>query len=232
MRSFKKDIAVLVPTKQYSRRVPGKNFRKFCGDKSLFDIKMEQVLQIFDPEQIYCCEHISEESPLYASQCNLLKFEESPDAHWPDDFYKLAMQMSSKYILIARVTTPFIDSALMVKFIDAFIKSRDSNDSAVSVVEIRSKLFEHHCKPFNFNIGSGHKYSQDIDPIYSEVCGVSIIRREDVIKHHYYFSENPLLFEINPLQGLDINYMKEWELCQKIAKSGLFNRDKSSDKKK
>ena len=41
-------INIVIPVRNGSRRVPNKNFRSFIEDKSLLEIKIEQLLKTFD----------------------------------------------------------------------------------------------------------------------------------------------------------------------------------------
>ena len=68
-----------------------------------------------------------------------------------------------------------------------------------------------------------HKNTQDINEIYYEVAGLSIIKREDAQHYHYHYAPNPYLFVVDPLHGLDINYHDEWQLAQQIANSAIID---------
>lgn len=50
---MKPNIKVAIPLKTNSERVENKNLRPFIGEKSLFDIKAEQLLKVFKPEEEY-----------------------------------------------------------------------------------------------------------------------------------------------------------------------------------
>lgn len=56
---MKQNIKVAIPLKTNSERIENKNLRPFIGEKSLFDIKSEQLLKVFKPEDIY----VSSENP-------------------------------------------------------------------------------------------------------------------------------------------------------------------------
>ena len=46
-------MKIIIPLQTCSTRVRNKNLRNFIGKKSLFDIKAEQILKVFDPNKVF-----------------------------------------------------------------------------------------------------------------------------------------------------------------------------------
>ena len=153
--------------------------------------------------------------------CNFVEDPPQPIS-WPDYVPFTVEQLFRPYVLFVRVTTPFINTQLMSQFIDDYLEHHEQYGSSVSVVKIKSQLFDHNQQPINSGIGDEHKNTQEIEEIYYEVAGISIAKREDALRYHYHYAPNPHLFIVDPFHGLDINYPEEWELAQSLAKSDIL----------
>ena len=46
-------IVAIIPVKEKSERVPSKNFKTFCNEKSLLDILLEKLLKVDLLDHIY-----------------------------------------------------------------------------------------------------------------------------------------------------------------------------------
>jgi CMP-N-acetylneuraminic acid synthetase len=215
------DIDVLIPTKLHSVRVPNKNFKEFNNGQSLFDIKLQQVLNIFPESQINLIDHVKPMLHHKHMGCKFIQNIANP-LILRESFQHLIEQLSRPYILLVRTTTPFINSHLISQFIEEYFQNCDQHSSSVSVIKVRARLFDHQKQPINFSIEAEYKSAPDIKEIYYETAGISIIKREDALRYVLHYAPNPKLFVLDPVHGLDINYPEEWKIAQRIAKSDIF----------
>ncbi len=218
---MKKEIAALVPVREGSQRVKGKNFIEFAGGKSLLDIKIDQLKNAGCFDKIY----ISSDSPRVEAIAKKNKVE----------FLKRDTRMCQADVLLSDVIThvittipgdpivtwALVTSPLFTNFAPAvkkFLHMQKEKDSLVAVLPKKSFFLNEHGRGINYNPGWWHPYSQQLETYY-EVTGACYIGvKSDMLKWNYWFGVKPFLFEVSSLESVDVDTQADYEFARKIYK--------------
>lgn len=214
-------ITVLIPAKSHSVRLPEKNIRPFFNGKSLLEIKIHQVKQLFHSENIV----VSSEDPgvfkLVRSsgvRFHLRSIDYSSGIFtWQDSFREIVETINDDHILIAFATTPFVNQHVCKELIDTYFSLLHSHDCLIGVKRIQSKLFTSSGAPFNFGRGSDYKGSQDIPPLFAWPRGISLIRTSVAKAMGLDLGTSPFMYELNQIQSIDIDCQADWELALAVC---------------
>lgn len=206
---------VAIPLKTSSVRVPNKNLRPFVGERSLFDIKAEQLLHHFDPEDIY----VSSENPeaelvVRAYGFNFMLRDAAltrPDASWSEVIKDVVSGIPTRDdILWVQVTQPLFN-----EFGDVMKTWRevgDRHDSLAVVKKFSHHLIDDRARPVNFNYGYWHKQSQELPSFYQLTWACFVMKREMVESCWYNIGRAPFLYCTDaPL--VDIDTPQEFEIA-------------------
>lgn len=218
---MKKEIVALVPVREGSQRVKGKNFIEFSEGKSLLDIKIEHLKNAKCFDHIY----ISSDSPRVEEIAKKNKVE----------FLKRDSLMCQADVLLSDVIThimttipgdpivtwALVTSPLFKNFAPAvkkFMSVQNKHDSLAAVLPKKSFFLNAHGRGINYNPGWWHPYSQQLETYY-EVTGACYIgAKSDMIKWNYWFGVKPFLFEVSSLESVDVDTQADYEFAQKIYK--------------
>lgn len=216
---MKKELVALVPVREGSQRVKGKNFIDFVDGKSLLEIKVQQL------KDANCFEHIyissdSEKAKEIAENLGvefLLRDTDAcqADMIWAEVVKKIMNTIPRNPIVVwALITSPTFTRFRDV--VDTYIENEAQNDSLVAVLPKKSFFLNKYGKGINYNMGFWHPYSQELETYY-EVTGACYIgQKSDIIKWHYWFGPKPYLFELNITESIDVDTEEDFKFAQKI----------------
>jgi N-acylneuraminate cytidylyltransferase len=177
-------LKAVIPAKNSSSRVPGKNFRPFHEGRSLFDVKVEQLLRHLPAEDIYA----SSEDPAVAEHAQRLginflprephlALNETPYAHVVNEVCRKVP--GDDDIAWCHVTDPLFDDigACLKTWEDA----REQHDSLVVVYPFRGYLLDTDHRPMGFGFGPWHTPSQQLPVRYQLGFSFSLLRRSTAV---------------------------------------------------
>lgn len=211
-------MKIVIPLQTCSTRVKNKNIRPFYEDKSLFDIKAEQILAFEKPENVY----ISSENPVVKDLCAKYGFHfmlRDPalcgnEIYQPDLVKALTDPIPGEDdIMWIQVTSPLFND--FIPALKEWEKVRDQHDSLVAVKKFKGHLLDERANPVNYAFGYWHKVSQKLPPLYTVLWSLFILKRETVRKFQYHIGVNPYLF-VTSTTVVDIDYEEDFELAQII----------------
>lgn len=202
-----KNLKVIIPLKTNSERIKNKNLRPFYGNKSLFDVKAEQLLKVFSPEDVYC----SSENPQVKSIVHKYGF----------NFHLRDISLTSKNtrenklvkniadaipgkpdIMWVQVTQPLFDD--FSGLLNCYKNLEEKYDSICVVKRQRHHLLDERGNPVNFQFGYWHKITQDLPKLYEVTWAAFIMKRDMLELAWYQIGRNPYLFEVQkPLVDID-----------------------------
>ena len=184
-----RNIKVAIPLKTNSERVPNKNLRPFYNGKSLFDIKANQLLKVFKPEDVL----VSSENPAVEELTSKYGFK----FHLRD----------------VSLTKSTARENQIVKTITDAIEDKECDIMWAQVTQPLFNELDKNGNPVNFNFGYWHKVSQDLPTLYEVTWSAFIMKREMLNEAYYQIGRSPLLYETHaPL--VDINNQTEFEVAQ------------------
>ena len=213
-------LKVVIPLKTNSDRVPNKNLRPFVDGKSLFDIKAEQLLKVFDPADVYIsCENPEVKSIVnkYGFNFMLRDIKLTPNsAPWSDVIRDAVNAVDdTSDIMWVQVTQPLFDE--FEKVLGTWHENYDKCDSLAVVQKIRHHILNEHGMPVNFNFGYWHKISQDLPSYYVVTWACFCMKREMLKQCYYNIGKNPYLYETKKLL-VDIDELQDFEAASLLYK--------------
>ena len=194
--------------KTNSEGVKNKNLRDFNKSESLFDIKIKQLLKVFNPEDIM----VSSENPNvkkltdnYDIKFHLRDISLTKSNALENQIVKTlveAVEDKSSDIMWVQVTQPLFNE--FEEIIDVWNEKKTIFDSLAVVKKFRHHLLDENGNPINFNFGYWHKISQDL-PKYYEVTWAAFIMSRSMLNQTYYqIGRRPYLYETKaPLVDID-----------------------------
>lgn len=221
--------SVIVPIRQGSLRVRGKNLRPFPNSKigapgsgSLLSWKLDQLKQIFPVENII----VSSDWDLALELASSYGVTTDDRPRWlaeaDSPFEKLishcAQLVTTPYMAWAPATSPFCGVDTMSSMVSVFSKlsEKDKGDGLIAVSK-ESSYFFMGGQPLNFPVGMGHVRTQDIQALMILNWAFCLRTADDVMQHSYMFSGSPNFFEIDKLANLDINEELDFELATSLS---------------
>ena len=219
-----KTVAV-VPVKHTSERVKQKNFRPFDGDKSLLDIKIEQLKASDAFDEIY----ISSDSPDAKKCCELhgAKFI-SRDISlcnnvtpWSDVIFEVVNSIpepDNTHIAWCHTTSPLFD--LFKSCLKRYYLNLDNGqeNGLVAVSACKEYILDERATPVNYSWGPWHRYSQHLKKHYFVSGALFVSTKEEMLKNRYVISSNPYLFEASTEESLDIDTEFDFKFAQYLMK--------------
>lgn len=210
-------IKVAIPLKTNSERVTNKNLRPFYNGKSLFDIKANQLLKVFKPEDVL----VSSENPAveeltskYGFKFHLRDVALTKSTARENQIVKTitdAIEDKECDIMWVQVTQPLFNE--FTEILKVWNTMPLDRDSLAVVKRISHHILDKNGNPVNFNFGYWHKVSQDLPTLYEVTWSAFIMKREMLNEAYYQIGRNPYLYETNaPL--VDINNQTEFEVAQ------------------
>lgn len=217
---MKKLIAV-IPIRKGSQRVKNKNFKSF-GKKNLLIYKIEKLKKLKFLDDIIVNTD-SEKAIAIAKQLNVNYFKR--DKYFASskclnsDFWKnVADNTKSEYIMFTNCTSPLIKLSTYQKLISIFKKNLllKGYDSINTVTEIKEFLF-HNNKPINFKTNQTPN-SQDLPNIVKLNFAINILNTKQMSKSKSLVGQNPYLYKLDEIEGLDINSKFEFSYANYLYK--------------
>lgn len=216
-------ILALLPIKQMSERVPGKNFRDLCG-KPLYTWILETLLScntldgvLVDTDSEELIENLHRD---YPSVRTLLRPKEirgnlvSMNRIIAHDISKCG---EYSYFLQTHTTNPLLHAETIDAAVEKYFAELDKFDSAFSVNRIQARTYWGDGSPINHSL-TELKRTQDLDPIYEENSNFFIFSRDSFAKTQSRLGERPLLLEIPRAESFEIDEEEDFLLIQQLIR--------------
>lgn len=213
-------MKALIPAKRLSSRVPDKNWRPFYGTKSLTQIKIEQLLQVFQATDIYISCDDEQMAPIakeYGINFLLRPAELASDTTpWPDALQGIiaATPFDDEHdIAWVEVINPLFDDYAGMCHAWGYARS-EGYDSLVLAAPFNKFLLRPDGRPYNFLPGKWHVASQGLEPlfIWDSAC---IMKKRNAIYYSYPIGRKPFLYSTGA-NYIDIDTMDEFVGAQNL----------------
>lgn len=221
-------VAVFLPVRKGSDRIPSKNTKKFANfNGGLLELKMSQLIDLKFVDEIVVssndvvCIEIAENFRKLSSK---VKIDLRPDhlAHSDTNLTDLVRYVpnicSQEHILWTHVTSPFLNmefySRAVMKYQEVLKKGYDS---LMTARKVQSFLWDVD-KNEVVNKTNDLKWprTQDLKFFYELDSGAFIASRQIYEKLGDRVGLKPYIFENNLLEGFDIDWPEDFELAQKL----------------
>ena len=209
-----------------SERVPNKNLKDFNG-KPLF----HHVLSALQNSSLIDEVIINTDSDKIAKSAAVfskVKIHQRPQEICGDfvsmnDIINNDIKNSNGDIYLqTHSTNPLLKSETITKAIQEFKNS--DNDSLFSVTKLQTRLYWKDGKPVNHNPEELIR-TQDLSPLFEENSNIFIFTKESFAKAgNKRIGLNPLLFEMEKLEAIDIDEPQDFIMAEAIQKLNLVNQ--------
>lgn len=215
-------MKVILPAKENSTRVPKKNWREFYESKSLTDVKIEQLLKVFSGKDIFLSCDVKKRK-VHAEKYGINFHLRSPElaedeTPWSEVVLGILRDLPVKDfedILWTEATSPlFSDYDALLK---TWEEKKLSFDSLLTVKAQRDFFFWKNGQPINFQFGKWHKWSQDLEPLYSMDASF-IIKKGLLLDLQYPVGKQPYLFETKQ-ETIEIDTLLDFRMAQELFRN-------------
>ena len=211
----------LIPVKHESERVKQKNFRPFHENKSLLDIKINQLKKANIFDEIY----ISSDSPdaKKSSELHDVKFIQRDISlcnnitPWSDVIFEVVNSIpesNDAHIAWSHTTSPLFN--LFNDCLERYFLNLDAgtHNGLVAVSSCKEFILDEMATPVNYSWGPWHKYSQYLKKYYFVSGALFVSSKEEMLKNRYVISSNPYLFKATAEESVDIDTEFDFKFAQ------------------
>jgi len=212
-------VVAFVPMRHSSERVPGKNYRPFNG-VPLFHRIVSTLLSVdritkvaIDTDSPTVKEQVAESFPMVDV---IDRPEHLLGGHTPmtDVLQYDASQVRSEWYLQTHTTNPLLRASTIDAALDRMEELADHRDSLFSVTRLQTRLYAADGSPLNHDPNVLLR-TQDLPPIYEENSNLYLFTAEQIAKGRR-MGDHPILFEIDPLEAVDIDEEPDFVLAEAL----------------
>ena len=215
---MKQIIKALIPVRSGSQRVRNKNIKPFA-DSNLLEIKIKQLLRIKELDGIIVN---SDSDEMLEIAKNLGAKTVKRDSYYASNtvsinevYVNLAQNCNSDIILFADATNPMISDKTIIECLEIY-KNNTEFDSVNTVNLIKMFLWKDG-KPLNYSESNKPK-SQDLPDIFAINSAINILSKETMIKTRAFVGENPYFYQVDDIEGIDIDNERDFEFAEFMYK--------------
>ena len=193
-------VVAVIPVKHTSERVQSKNFRPFYGGKSLLDIKIEQLKNSQNIQDVYvssdstdaerlCKKHDINFVPRDGLLCNNV-------APWSDVIHAVVDSLpidDETNVAWCHTTSPNFDC--FDEAVDDYLSSTEagSYNGLVAVSPCKEFIVDDMSTPVNYSWGPWHKYSQHLRKYFFVSGALFLTKKLEYLRNRYVISTSPKL---------------------------------------
>lgn len=213
-------ITAVIPVKENSSRLPGKNFLPFGNFETLLDNKLNQLTKVKEISQILVSSDSEKARAIsrnYGVEFIKRPIEYANETKPLSDFFRyIGTLLKTEHILWACVTSPLIDHYDYVKAIKIYneISENSQFDSLITVAEYQHYLMDSK-GPLNYELGENHKNSDQLEKLHLFTNGILICSTQNLIKWGYNYGAKAYRLIIPQEKSIDID--TKWDYLTAIA---------------
>lgn len=221
-------IVALVPMREHSERVHGKNYRPLAG-RPLFQHILLALSECASITEIAVDTDSERIKAGLAEQFPSVRVLERP-AHLRAGQVPMneiilhdTAEIPAEYYLQTHSTNPLLRPATLEKAIAAFLEAAPGVDSLFSVTGLHTRLYDAEGKAINHNPQELLR-TQDLPPVYEENSCIYIFSRASLLENGHRIGRAPLMFPIPREEAWDIDEELDFQvadfLMQQREKNG------------
>ena len=216
-------LTALVPVRKGSERVVNKNIRPFAGS-SLLELKISILKKITKIDEIIvnsdCDAMLSIAKNMGVSTHKREEHYASSKVNNSEYFEHIAKNTNSENIMYSPVTCPLIKVATYYDTIEKF-HTDNKYDSLVTAFPVKQHMWLDG-EPTNYDPENSPN-TQNLPNILGISYGVSIISKKLMIKRRNVVGYNPLLYELNETEAVDIDTELEFKFAEFLYKQRIYS---------
>ncbi len=208
MTAKKTRLAALIPMKDHSARVPGKNYRPLCG-RPLFHWIVRTLLEVEEIDQIV----IETDSDRIASDAMknfpVTILRRPPELLGDETGIKALLtyhlsQIGADAYFQTHSTNPLLTAPTIRRAIAAF-RAPGSHDSLFSVTPLQTRFYWPDGRPINHSLGAQVLMTQNLPPVMEENSCMYLLTRESFHSAGHRIGKSPILFPMERQEAVDID---------------------------
>jgi CMP-N-acetylneuraminic acid synthetase len=215
---MKPSIAAIVPMRHDSRRVPGKNYRRFAGRPLYHRIILElqqcpavaRILIDTDSDMIRDDARRNFPDVVLSERPPHLRAETTP---MNDVLLHSTLQVEADCYLQTHSTNPLLKASTITRAIEQFTTNFPAFDSLFSVTRVQSRLWDGLARAINHNPAILLR-TQDLPPVYEENSCLYLFARQTLQSRHNRIGDRPLLFPIDRHEAIDIDEEIDFRIAE------------------
>jgi CMP-N-acetylneuraminic acid synthetase len=217
---FNQSVTALVPMKEHSERVPGKNTRPFAG-KLLFHHILATLERTYTVDKVVVntdSERIAEEARSEFSKVEVIERPEDLRGDLVSMNKLIAHDISrfaSDIYIQTHATNPLLRSRTISEALRSFAKS-DEYDSLFTVNRVQTRLYDSEGRPVNHDPEELMR-TQDLPPLFEENSCLYVFTLESFEKKQRRIGDMPLMYETDPIESIDIDDEFTFRLAEMLA---------------
>lgn len=215
---MKQKIVALLPMKANSNRVPGKNFKDFCGkplfkwilDALLAVKEIDQVIINTDAKDILFANGLVESDKIVIRQrkASICGDEVSMNVVLADDLENIEADI----YMMTHTTNPLLSADTIQRALNQYKHelAQESADSLFTVNKIQTRYYTEDCKPINHDPNNLIP-TQNLEPWYEENSNLYLFTRKSFASTNARIGNKPAMMVSPPLECSDIDTPDDWD---------------------
>lgn len=215
----------IVPMRHNSERVPGKNYRPLAGIP-LYHHVIRTLTAVPEVDLIVIdtdSDTITEDCATHFPAVRVLtRPEHLRDGAIPMNEVLLNTldQLDADVVVQTHSTNPFLKPATVSAALRAFSAPGSTFDSIFSVTRLQARLWDADTRPVNHD-PSKLLRTQDLEPLFIENSCFFIFTPELLRSRGNRIGARPLMFEMSPMEAVDIDTEDDFSLAAAIARQSI-----------
>ncbi|QYK03922.1 cytidylyltransferase domain-containing protein [Shewanella zhangzhouensis] len=211
-------IVALLPMKANSTRVPGKNFKDFCG-KPLFKWILDTLLSIEEIDEVVIntdAREILLKNGLIESERVSIR-QRKPSICGDNVSMNRVLQddvenVEADIYLMTHTTNPLISKDTIRQALTKYISELASGnaDSLFTVNKIQTRFYNESCQPINHD-PENLIPTQDLEPWYEENSNLYLFNRQSFASTKARIGKKPTMMVTPALESSDIDTPDDWD---------------------
>ena len=214
-------VTALVPIKDHSERVKGKNFRDFCG-KPLYHHIIHILDNTYAIDEIIINTDSSRvilEAPTLSTKVKIIERPKNlcGDMVSTNKLFAYDIsQVESDIYIQTHSTNPLLKSETIALALRKFMNDGGKYDSLFSVNEHQSRFYDITCNALNHDPDNLLR-TQDLNPIFEENSCLYIFTKESFNKKQRRIGETPIMFTTPRIESIDIDDEFTFKIAELLA---------------
>lgn len=223
MTRTEKRLVALLPIKAHSERIPGKNFRPFCGKPLLLWV-LDTLLSLKAVEQVVINTDAPAKIRRFAGRRpRILLRERKPSLRGDKTSMNRVLaddveNVPAAVYLMTHVTNPLLSPASILAAVRRFraARARGSADSLFTVNRVQTRFYRADGSPVNHDPDRLLR-TQDLEPWFEENSNLYLFTRESFRRRGARVGARPILHELPRTESADIDDIEGWRLAEALA---------------
>lgn len=223
-------ITAVIPIRTGSQRVKDKNLRAFANT-NLMELKIKNLLQVPELTSIV----VNTNSELAIEIVNKNYRGGGVSTHRREEYYASSQCSGSEFFrhlgevtdtdlfVYCPCTSPFIKPETVSQCINQFI-STSGYDCLATVSPVKDFLWLDG-NPLNYDPAHAPN-SQNLPDVVALNFGVTVIRKEDLIKNSNIIGKNPQFVKTSDIESIDIDTPLDFYIAEQLYKKLVIEKER------